>query len=159
MVKKGFTLIELMVVVAIIAFLAMLVVPNGLRFLAKSKRAEAYMNLNAIYVAQKAYWADNGQYTTTLFGQQGAGWKPEGYKGRAQDENFYYTYGFSGGAEGAQHFTGKLQEPASTLSMTHAGKNSFVAAAAGDIDNDGNADILTINEHGEIMVFYDDLAD
>lgn len=159
MMKKGFTLIELIVVVAIIAFLAMLVVPNGLRFLAKSKRAEAYMNLNAIYVAQKAYWADNGEYTSTLFGKKGAGWKPEGYKGGTKDENFYYTYGFSGGAEGTQHFTGKLQEPASTLSMTHANKNSFVAAAAGDIDNDGNADILMINEDGEIMVFYDDLAD
>ena len=51
--RNGFSLIELMVVVAIMAFLAMIAVPNFNRFLAKAKRAEAYMNLNSIYVTEK----------------------------------------------------------------------------------------------------------
>ncbi len=46
MKRTGFTLVELMVVVAIIGFLAMIAVPNFMRFLAKAKRAEAYMNLS-----------------------------------------------------------------------------------------------------------------
>ena len=62
-----------------------------MRFLAKAKRAEAYMNLHAIYAAQKAYWAEHGKYTDILLGAHGAGWKPEGYKGGGSGENFYYT--------------------------------------------------------------------
>ena len=64
MIKKGFTLIELMIVVAIIAFLSMVAVPSFMRFLAKSKRAEAYVNLHSIYAAQKAFWAENGKSCT-----------------------------------------------------------------------------------------------
>ena len=36
--REGFTLVELMIVVAIIAFLAMVSVPSFTRFLAKAKR-------------------------------------------------------------------------------------------------------------------------
>ncbi|MGB8367422.1 MAG: prepilin-type N-terminal cleavage/methylation domain-containing protein [Candidatus Babeliales bacterium] len=50
---KGFSLIELMVVIAIIGFLAMVGIPSFVKFLAKAKRAEAYMNLSSIYAAQK----------------------------------------------------------------------------------------------------------
>src|SRR3989344_4330102 len=99
MKRSGFTLIELMLVVAIIAFLAMVSVPTFTRFLAKAKRAEAYMNLNSIYAAQKAHWAERGSYSDVLNGEGGVGWKPEGYKGGGANENFYYTYGF-GGSEG-----------------------------------------------------------
>ena len=52
MKKRGFTLIELMIVVAIIAFLAIVSVPSFMKFLAKAKRAEAYMNLSSIYGAK-----------------------------------------------------------------------------------------------------------
>ncbi len=41
MKKSAFSLIELMIVVAIIAFLAMVSVPTFMRFLAKATRAEA----------------------------------------------------------------------------------------------------------------------
>lgn len=65
-VRQGFTLIELMIVVAIIGLLAMIAIPNFSRYIQKAKRAEAYMNLNAIYAAQKAYQAEHGNYGSSL---------------------------------------------------------------------------------------------
>ena len=158
MKRSGFTLIELMIVIAIIAFLAAISIPTFTKFLSKSKRAEAYMNLHAIYAAQKAYWAEHGKYSTQLAGQNSVGWKPEGYKGGGEAENFYYTYGFSG-AEGQNYFTGKLKTPASHLNGTKADNNTFIAYAVGDIDNDGKPDIVSIDENNVIKVVQDDLAD
>ena len=149
MKRSGFSLIELMVVVAIMAFLAMIAVPNFNRFLAKAKRAEAYMNLSSIYAAEKAYWAEHGKYTDVLFGQDGIGWKPEG--------KTYYTYGFSG-AEGRNNFVGKLGASGAELQGSRADNKGFVAVAAGDIDGDGTVDILTVDENNNIVIVHDDLV-
>jgi type IV pilus assembly protein PilA len=145
MKRYGFSLIELMVVVAIMAFLAMIAIPNFTRFLAKAKRAEAYMNLHSIYAAEKAYFAEHGTYSDILNGEGGIGWKPEG--------KTYYSYGFSG-AEGRNNFIGKL---GAQISGSRADKTGFVAVAAGDIDNDGDVDILTIDENNDIKFVKDDL--
>ena len=149
MKRLGFSLIELMVVVAIVAFLAMIAVPNFSRFLAKAKRAEAYMNLSSIYAAEKAYFAEHGTYSDVLMGENGIGWKPEG--------NYYYSYGFAGG-EGRNNFVGKLGTSTGHLQAGRAGKNGFIAVAAGDIDGDGNPDILTVDENNNIVVVQDDLV-
>jgi len=146
--NRGFSLIELMVVIAIVAFLAMIAVPNFNRFLAKAKRAEAYMNLSALYAAEKAYWAEHGKYSDVLMGDGGIGWKPEG--------NFYYTYGFAG-AEGRNNFVGKLKTSNAHLQASRADNNGFVAVAAADIDNDGTPDILTVDENNNIVIVQDDL--
>ena len=156
--KRGFTLVELMIVVAIIAFLAVVSVPSFMRFLHKAKRAEVYMNLSSIYAAQKAYWAEHGTYSDTRDGQGGVGWKPEGYSGGGSREKFYYTYGFGSGAEGKNYFTGKLGAAAGSLSMARADKNGFLAVAAADIDGDGKLDIITVDEHNNITIVQDDLS-
>ena len=156
-IGSGFTLIELMIVVAIIAFLSVIAVPNFFTFLAKAKRSEAYMNLSSIYTAQKTYWAEHGRYTNVLSGAGGAGWKPEGYKGGGKQEKHYYTYGFSG-SEGVNYFSGKLESSSADMGMTKADKFGFVAAAVGDIDGDGKLDILVIDQNGEVKIVQDDLA-
>ncbi len=61
-VAKGFTLIELMIVVAIIGILAAIAVPNFVKFQCRSKQSEAKTNLKSIYVAQESYRAENDAY-------------------------------------------------------------------------------------------------
>lgn len=156
--KKGFTLLELMIVLAIIAFLAVIALPNIMRFLAKSKRAEAMMYLSSIYTAEKAYWAENGTYSSSLSGEGGIGWKPEGYSGGGKKEKFYYTYGF-GGTEGKNFFTGKAGAPATALNASRADANGFTAVAAADIDGDGKFDVITVDQNNNIVIVQDDLAD
>lgn len=155
--NKGFTLIELMIVIAIIAFLAMVSVPTFTKFLAKAKRTEAYMNLSALYAAEKAFWAENGSYSTILNGQGGIGWQPEGYKGGGTQEHFYYTYGFASGSEGQHYFTGKLNTPANHLGKGYANKDGFLIIAAGDILGNGKPDILAVDQYNHITILQDAL--
>lgn len=144
--RKGFTLIELMIVIAIIAFLAMVSVPSLKKFLAKAKRTEAHLNLSALATAEKVYWAEHGTYTDDL---QALGWKPEG--------EVQYSYGFPG-AEGKNNVVGKLGGGAAGLSSGKASKDAFTVVAAGDIDGDGEPDILTIDQTNKITLEKDDLA-
>lgn len=62
MVKKAdraFTLIELMIVVAIIGILAGVAVPAFLKYMRKSKSTEALVNLRKIYDGEIAYFQDD----------------------------------------------------------------------------------------------------
>jgi type IV pilus assembly protein PilA len=62
--NKGFTLIELMIVVAIIGILAAIAIPNFLRFQLKAKSSEGKVNIAAIRTAQESYLAEFGSYIT-----------------------------------------------------------------------------------------------
>jgi prepilin-type N-terminal cleavage/methylation domain-containing protein len=157
-INRGFTMIELMIVVAIVGFLSMISIPSFLRFLSKAKRAEAYMNLGSLYVAQKTYWVEHGTYSTVLSGKDGIGWKPEGYSGGGIKEKFNYTYGFNQGQEGQNYFTGKLNTPQTALGTTKADKDEFTIAAAGYINGEQQPDVLTVNQHNDIRIIKDATA-
>jgi type IV pilus assembly protein PilA len=60
--KRGFTLIELMIVVAIIGILAAIAIPNFLQFQLRSKTGEAKTNLAAIRTAEEGYFAEFNNY-------------------------------------------------------------------------------------------------
>lgn len=60
--QDGFTLIELMIVVAIIAILAAIAIPAYLGIQKKAARSEAKANLPAIGLALETFYAENGNY-------------------------------------------------------------------------------------------------
>ncbi|MBY0398888.1 prepilin-type N-terminal cleavage/methylation domain-containing protein [Myxococcota bacterium] len=64
--SRGFTLIELMIVVAIIGVLASVAIPSFIDYQLKSKRTEAYANLSALAKAQKSYFAEYNAFVGAL---------------------------------------------------------------------------------------------
>ena len=62
---EGFTLIELMVVVMIIAVLIAIAIPSFLGFRKSAQDRSAQSELRNVLLSEKAYWLDNGQYTET----------------------------------------------------------------------------------------------
>ena len=64
--SEGFTLIELMIVVAIIGILAAIAIPNFIRFQLRSKAGEAKLNLVAIRSAEGSYFAEYGSFIDML---------------------------------------------------------------------------------------------
>jgi type IV pilus assembly protein PilA len=64
--NKGFTLIELMIVVAIIGILAAIAIPNFIRFQARSKQGEAKTNLKSLFTAQRSFFQEKDRYSTLI---------------------------------------------------------------------------------------------
>jgi general secretion pathway protein G len=66
--RAGFTLIEILVVIVVIAILATLVAPNVFQHVGAAKSATARSQIEMLSAALDAYRLDNGKYPTT---QQG----------------------------------------------------------------------------------------
>ena len=61
--SKGFSLVELMIVVAIIGVLAALAIPKFQVFQAKARQSEAKTNVAHLYTLEESFYGANDQYT------------------------------------------------------------------------------------------------
>jgi type IV pilus assembly protein PilA len=83
----GFTLLELMVVVAIVGLLAAVAIPQYRKFENRARQSEAKIALGAVYTAQRAFAAEFNTYTLCM---RQAGYYPDGL-------TRYYAVGFNPG--------------------------------------------------------------
>lgn len=75
--ERGFTLIEIMVVVVILGVLAAIIVPNIISRVEDAKMVKAKQDINALENALEMYRLDNGNYPTTDQGLQALIEKPQ----------------------------------------------------------------------------------
>lgn len=113
MTRRGFSLVELMIVVAIIGLLSAIAIPNYQNMVLRAKRSEAVPNLRGIGDAEQAYfvsydtWIEaDGNPSSSLYaldqlphpfdgtmtGWTDLGWEPDG-----EVRCRYYAYIFGGG--------------------------------------------------------------
>jgi type IV pilus assembly protein PilA len=83
--EKGFTLIELMIVVGIIGILVAIAAPNFARYQSKSRQSESKIALAAIYGGEKSFYSEYSAYISSM---DAIGYSPEGSRR-------YYTIGWN----------------------------------------------------------------
>lgn len=64
MMKRGFTLTELMITVAVIGILAAIAIPSYTGYMTRTRRAEAVSALEMVALYEEKYMATNGDYGT-----------------------------------------------------------------------------------------------
>ncbi|MDP8261075.1 MAG: type II secretion system protein [Candidatus Kappaea frigidicola] len=139
---RSFTLIELMVVVALISILVTIAVPNYQRFQLRAKVAEANHNLGAIRGCLEVYEMENESYVlctlhpatvpsaARVFWEDTAvpqSWIDIGFKPVGQ---IRYSYEVQAGASGIG--------------------TSYIIIARGDLDGDGVESVIQLDQNGNM---------
>jgi len=133
--RRGFTLIELMIVVVIIGILTAMAMPRYMRVAAKSKQTEAKGILKQVYTMQEAYFAGHESYC--LNGAVASALTPIAY---------------------AQIHVEVMLPARYSYLMTVASRTQFNCVATANIDDDATLDTWTIDQTGTLINTIDDVA-
>ena len=126
--NRGFTLIELMIVVAILGILATLATGGFLSYQAKTKQAEVKVNLGAIGELAHTYKTEYDTYNTDW---SQIGWDPQ----KMTRYRYWYNGTAAAGTPASPEVGIDYSDPGSSADDT-----SFGAAAVGNIDRDNATD-------------------
>lgn len=136
--SRGFTLIELMIVVAIIGVLASVAIPSFINYQLSSKRTEAYTNLSALAKAQSSYFAEFNDFVPTFSEPTGALGVPPTSTTRSKVSigTAFAAVGWT--PDGDVFFDYDTSTPAQSGSGTCTCVDAcFTSTAYGDLDGDG----------------------
>jgi prepilin-type N-terminal cleavage/methylation domain-containing protein len=141
--EKGFTLIELMIVVGIIGILVAIAAPNFARYQSKARQSEAKIALSAVYGGLKSFYSEYSAYTPSM---DAIGYAPEG------DKRFY-AVGWIAGTPGAvSGYGGATTTPSFGTTNTPAWTCTGATALAALVTLPTGADLqnITVGAAGSI---------
>jgi type IV pilus assembly protein PilA len=127
--QDGFTLVELMVVVAIIGLLSAVAIPNFKKYQAKAKVSEAKLQLSAAYTAEQSFFSDFNIYAQCL--------PYMGFDPGLESANRYFNIGFltagvtiNSVAHGAAVSSGLLATACPAAGTAQAGGSGAISATS-----------------------------
>lgn len=135
--EKGFTLIELMIVVAVVAILAAIAYPSYQEYVMRSRRLEGQSLLNEAAARQERWRAQNGGYLTTGTATQIAEKLKLPFVEKS--EHGYYTLTISGDAA-SYTLTAERAGPqladrkCGNLTLDNTGKKGLAAGTPGTVE-------------------------
>ncbi|MBM5570296.1 MULTISPECIES: type IV pilin protein [Deefgea] len=134
---NGFTLIEMMIVVAIIGILAAIAIPNYQDYVRKSRRTDATIAISKVQQAQEKWRANNTSYSKIL-GTDELNLTSGATTASMSSENGYYTLSI------AKDGSGCTGNPDGT---TYCIKATAVSGKSQTADKAGTTDCSTIYMH------------
>ncbi len=142
--RGGFTLIELMVVVAILGIVSTIAIPNYLRYQAKSRQTEGRVNLGAVFVSELAYFAERSQFGT---------FQQIGFTIAAKTNRYAYRVG-AGATAGTDLLLPNVgADPGDNTvvgsALSGPPSAGFTATATANLDNDTTIDMWHVNDRKE----------
>jgi type IV pilus assembly protein PilE len=129
MKKYGFSLIELMIAVAVVGILAAIAVPSYQAYMTKTNRTEAQTSLVTLASSMESYYTENHTYATaTINGLNGTNQTPNAYYTLSITNLTGSTYTLNATPNGGQATRDTLCQ---TLTLTQAGTKGIANGPSG----------------------------
>jgi len=156
MQQKGFTLVEVMIVVIVIAIIAAITYPNYIDFVHKGNRKEGMIALTRMASLQEKFFLDRKTFSSSVGNDfnltdctsdtPGLGYDPDLDSSTNLSENGYYTLTITGAAPVFAGSTCTMTNPATSFTLTATATSK--GKQNEDTEQGADCSILTLNHNG-----------